>query len=129
MGMPGGQGGQFGGNQGGMMQGGSMAQQMLSQVRSPPPGMPVRSPQAGASPRPGQPGQMIHSPRMQPIPSPRQPMVGPGGPGDASGMAGGAGSEMVAGPGGNQMAMQQQPGPDQGQITPQDQLSKFVETL
>ena len=74
---------------------------------------------------------------MQPIPSPRQPMVGPGGPGDASGMAG-AGSEMMAGPGGNQMAMQQQqqqqqqpqqPGPDQGQMTPQDQLSKFVETL
>ena len=59
MGMPGNQGGQFGGG-GGMMQGGPMAQQMLSQVRSPPPGMPVRSPQAGASPRPGQPGQMIH---------------------------------------------------------------------
>ena len=81
----------------------------------------------------------VNSPRMQPIPSPRHPMVGPGGPGDASGMAGGAGSEMMAGPGGNQMAMQQQqqqqqqPGPDQdgpgAQMTPQDQLSKFVETL
>jgi len=61
-------------------------------------------------------------------------MIRPPGPGE---MAGGAGSEMMAGPGGNQMAMQQQqqqqqqqqPGPDQGQMTPQDQLSKFVGTL
>jgi E1A/CREB-binding protein len=127
------------------------AQQMLSQVRSPPPGvagMPVRSPQANASPRPG---QMIHSPRMQPIPSPRHPMGGPGGD---DGMGGSSQMMMTSGNqgGGNQqmnlqgvgMPQQQGPGPggaggggppggDQdgpgSTMTPQDKLSKFVETL
>jgi hypothetical protein len=117
------------------------AQQMLSQVRSPPPvvgGMPVRSPQPGASPRP--PGgvagvQMIHSPRNQPMQSPRhvQQQMGDdmggqmmlGQQNQMNLQAAGLGMQVAGGVGG--------PGQDQdGQqntMTPQDQLSKFVETL
>lgn len=127
----------------GMMQQGMMSsqnpgQQMLAQVRSPPPGsvgMAVRSPQPGIVARPG----MIQSPRNQPTPSPRHPMGG----GDDMGS-----SQMMLGqPGGSnsgQMGMQGAPSLMQGQggpggnpdqdgpqstMTPQDQLSKFVETL
>ena len=140
----------------GMMGGNAAAQQMLSQVRSPPPGsMPVRSPQPNASPRP----PMIHSPRNQPIPSPRHPMQqhqqgqqqddGMGGGNMMLGLQGGGGGGPPGPPtGGNQMGpggMNVQQGPNmQNQdgsggapgggaagstMTPQDQLSKFVETL
>merc|ERR1719242_2007570 len=146
------------------------AQQMLAQVRSPPPGagMPVRSPQhggPGASPRPG----MMGSPR-HPIPGlggPNQPggnpddvgssqmmlgqpgmgtpntgpngtgpgqmqvrptgpnmnMSGPVGSNNLSGMTG-----PTVGPGGNVNVGNDQDG-QQNTMTPQDQLSKFVETL
>ena len=146
------------------------AQQMLAQVRSPPPGagMPVRSPQhggPGASPRPG----MMGSPRhpMPGIGGPNQPggnpddvgssqmmlgqpgMAGPntgpngGGPGQmqvrpngpnmnmggpigANNLSGMAGPSV--GPGGNVNVGGDQDN-QQNAMTPQDQLSKFVETL
>ena len=146
------------------------AQQMLAQVRSPPPGagMPVRSPQhggPGASPRPG----MMGSPRhpMPGIGGPNQPgvnpddvgssqmmlgqpgMVGPNGGPNGTGpgqmqvrptgpnmnMSGPVGSNNLSGmtgstvgPGGNVNVGGDQDG-QQNTMTPQDQLSKFVETL
>ena len=146
------------------------AQQMLAQVRSPPPGagMPVRSPQhggPGASPRPGmmgsprhpmpgiggtnQPGgnpddvgssqMMLGQPsmggpnsgpngsghgQMQVRPSgPNMNMSGPVGANNLGGMAGPA-----VGPGGNVNVPGDQDN-QQNTMTPQDQLSKFVETL
>merc|ERR1711994_130507 len=146
------------------------AQQMLAQVRSPPPGagMPVRSPQhggPGASPRPG----MMGSPR-HPIPElggPNQPggnpddigssqmmlgQPGMGGPntgpngtgpgqmqvrptGPNMNMSGPVGSNNLGGmagqnvgPGGSVTVGGDQDG-QQNTMTPQDQLSKFVETL
>jgi E1A/CREB-binding protein len=107
-------------------------QQMLAQVRSPPPGvggLPVRSPQPGPSPR--QPMAMIPSPRnMQ---SPRHPHMGPGDDSGTSQMLLGGPSGGQMGPGGGGMVMQGggMGDNDNGQnaMTPQDQLSKFVETL
>ena len=146
------------------------AQQMLAQVRSPPPGagMPVRSPQhggPGASPRPG----MMGSPRhpMPGIGGPNQPVGNPddvgssqmmlgqpgmgapnngpngAGPGQMQvrptgpnmNMTGPVGSNNIGGmtgptvgPGGNVNVGGDQDG-QQNTMTPQDQLSKFVETL
>ena len=132
-------------NQGQMMGGGQMmgnpAQQILSQVRSPPPGgLGIRSPQAGVGPR-----GMIHSPR---IPSPRgHPGQQPGmddmsGNGMMLGQPGQQGNPQQQGQMGGQMGMNMQGGPggpggkpqggndgSDNTMTPQDQLSKFVETL
>lgn len=106
-------------------------QQLMQQVRSPPPGQLVRSPQP--SPRP------IPSPRQQPIPSPHYPTQthsphlggGPlveGPPGDLMLPQGGLGS----GPSPSQ-DLAPPPPPQVGDgsdlLTPQEQLNKFVENL
>ncbi|XP_065159068.1 CREB-binding protein isoform X2 [Atheta coriaria] len=80
-------------------------QQLMQSVRSPPP---IRSPQPNPSPRPAP------SPRNQPVPSPRGPQPSPH---DL------ASSEMLLG----QNHSNQQD--DVPPMTPQDQLSKFVEQL
>jgi hypothetical protein len=120
----------------GMMQ---QQQQMLGQVRSPPPGMPVRSPNPAASPRMG---GMVPSPHA--VPSPHHPHMGVGGgedmngghmpptsshmmlgqPNSGGGGGGGLGPNMSSLQG-SMMEGQQEP----PTMTPQDQLSKFVETL
>jgi len=116
---------------GGMMQGGMMNQQMLNQVRSPSPGMPVRSPNPNASPRPV-PG-MVQSPHAN------SPHGHPGHMGGGDDVNGSTSVMMLGQQGGMgpnmnlQTSMMEGPGGGGGQepasMTPQDQLSKFVETL
>lgn len=79
-------------------------QQLMQSVRSPPP---IRSPQPNPSPRPAP------SPRNQPVPSPRGPQPSPH---DL------AASEMLLG-------QNHATGQQDSDMTPQDQLSKFVENL
>nr|XP_031848971.1 pleckstrin homology-like domain family A member 1 [Nomia melanderi] len=124
----------------------SVQQQLMQSVRSPPP---IRSPQPNPSPRP------VPSPRNQPVPSPRSgPVPSPhhhpphgtpthspahelGGPSEMmlSQLNGGTGA-----PTGHPGAMPHHPSPappptsgaDSSEVTPmtpQDQLSKFVEGL
>uniref|UniRef100_A0A1B6BX87 histone acetyltransferase n=1 Tax=Clastoptera arizonana TaxID=38151 RepID=A0A1B6BX87_9HEMI len=87
----------------------SVQQQQLMSVRSPPP---IRSPQPNQSPRP------VPSPRNQPVPSPHHDLGGP--------------SEMMLsqlGSAGSGLPPAPPPPPDTNDLTPQDQLSKFVEQL
>lgn len=91
-------------------------QQMMQSVRSPPP---IRSPQPNPSPRPAP------SPRNVPVPSPRGPQPSPHELATAS--------EMLLGQ--NHASLHPSPSgqnPDSGEntpMTPQDQLSKFVDQL
>lgn len=94
-------------------------QQLMQSVRSPPPT--IRSPQPNPSPRPAAP-----SPRNQPVPSPRGPQPSP------HELA----SEMLLGQNHTSSlhphaspAGQSQDGGEVPPMTPQDQLSKFVEQL
>ncbi|KAL3209837.1 hypothetical protein MRX96_037648 [Rhipicephalus microplus] len=84
-------------------------QQLMQQVRSPPPSQLVRSPQP--SPRP------IPSPRQQPIPSPHYPSQ------THSPHLGPSPSPDLAPP------PPPQPGDGSDMLTPQEQLNKFVENL
>ena len=102
-------------------------------LRSPPPVGAVIPGLQGASPRPGV--GMIQSPRG---PNDGSQMMGPGGGGGGGGGPGGqvgqmAGStlgSMLGQPGANGGAGGQDPdGQQPPMMTPQDQLSKFVETL
>lgn len=92
-------------------------QQLMQSVRSPPP---IRSPQPNPSPRPAP------SPRNQPVPSPRGPQPSPH---DM------ATSEMLLGQNHTGLHAHASPAsqnPDAADVptmTPQDQLSKFVEQL
>lgn len=111
------------GNYGQGMRQPMMNQQMFSQVRSPSPGgMPVRSPNPNASPRPPHAmGQSPHHMQQMDDGSNSHMMLGQnnsmgGGMGMQGSMAG------MDGSGG-------QGGQDANSMTPQDQLSKFVETL
>lgn len=108
-------------------------QQLMQSVRSPPP---IRSPQPNPSPRPAP------SPRNQPIPSPRGPQGPAPSPHDLAtsemllgGATGGApgqnhttGLHPHASPASGQSS-QQGDGSDVTPMTPQDQLTKFVEQL
>ncbi|EEC13782.1 conserved hypothetical protein [Ixodes scapularis] len=110
-------------------------QQLMQQVRSPPPGQLVRSPQP--SPRP------IPSPRQQPIPSPHYPSqthsphLGGGlveGPPGGDLMLPQGGLAPPGGPSPGPDLTPQQLAPPQGSdgselLTPQEQLNKFVENL
>ena len=102
-----------------------MNQQMFSQVRSPSPGMPVRSPNPNASPRPP---HMVQSPHAN-SPHHMQQMDD----GSNSHMMLGQNNSMGGGMGGMQGGMSMdtsnQGGQEGNSMTPQDQLSKFVETL
>jgi len=93
-------------------------QQLMQSVRSPPP---IRSPQPNPSPRPAP------SPRNQPVPSPRGPQPSPH---DL------ATSEMLLSQNHSSSlhphtspASQSQDGGEVPPMTPQDQLTKFVEQL
>ncbi|XP_046672047.1 CREB-binding protein-like [Homalodisca vitripennis] len=82
-------------------------QQQLMSVRSPPP---IRSPQPNPSPRP------VQSPRNQPVPSPHHDLGGP--------------SEMMLSQLGSSSAGLPPPAPPPpDDLTPQDQLTKYVENL
>jgi len=84
-----------------------MSQQQLMSVRSPPP---IRSPQPNPSPR------SVQSPRNQPVPSPHHDLGGP--------------SEMMLSQLGSSAAGLPPPAPPQpDDLTPQDQLTKYVENL
>ena len=110
----------------GMIQSNMMNQQMLAQVRSPSPGMPVRSPNPAASPRPV-PG-MVQSPHNN---SPHHPhMAGQVGE-DSSVMMLGQQTSMASNMNIQTSMMESVSGQAQEppSMTPQDQLSKFVETL
>lgn len=87
-----------------------VSQQQLMQ--SPPP---IRSPQPNPSPRP------VVSPRNQPVQSPR------GGPSPLHHQELGTPNDLMLSQLGS--ASQQPPTSDTGELTPQDQLSKFVEQL
>jgi len=108
--------------------GAMMNQQMFSQVRSPSPGgMPVRSPNPGQSPRPPPHAAMVQSPHAN---SPHHMQMDDG---SNSHMMLGQNNSMGGGMGGMQGGMGGMDGSGQGDqtnnMTPQDQLSKFVETL
>lgn len=109
---------------GGMMPGNMMNQQMLSQVRSPSPGMPVRSPNPAASPRPG-PG-MVQSPHHH------MGQVGEDVNGTSGVMMLGQPTSMASNMNIQTSMMESSGGQvpqEPSSMTPQDQLSKFVETL
>lgn len=100
-----------------------MNQQMFSQVRSPSPGgMPVRSPNPNASPRhPNPMGQSPHHMQQMDDGSNSHMMLG-----QNNSMGGGMSMQ------GSMQSMNDgsgQGGQDANSMTPQDQLSKFVETL
>ncbi|KAK2725883.1 CREB-binding protein-like isoform X2 [Artemia franciscana] len=133
----------------GMMIPGASPQHLMHTVRSPPPGLPqaVRSPQPNPSPRGGIPGVQIPVPSpRQPMPSPRMAAPSPHHPSHSPHPMGVSSMdhEMLLpqlGPGGQvQMAMQspamgqmgmhsQNQHDDGAPLTPQETLSKFVETL
>ena len=125
---------------GGMMQSNMLNQQMLNQVRSPSPGMQSRSPNPAASPRPSHPG-MVQSPHNN---SPHHVGAHMGGGGQVGGGGedvNGSTSVMMLGQQTSmasnmniQTSMMDSTGGQGGgqeapSMTPQDQLSKFVETL
>lgn len=93
-------------------------QQLMQSVRSPPP---IRSPQPNPSPRP------VPSPRGQPAPSPRGHELG----GPTEMMLTNATQQQTASVvsnSGNSVGEQTDQS-QTGAMTPQDQLSKFVEQL
>lgn len=92
-------------------------QQLMQSVRSPPP---TRSPQPNPSPRPAP------SPRNQPVPSPRGPQLSPH---DLAGPEILLGQNHTGGLHPHTSPVGQNQGEEVPPMTPQDQLSKFVERL
>lgn len=93
-------------------------QQLMQSVRSPPP---IRSPQPNPSPRPAP------SPRNQPVPSPRGPQPSPHELASTTEMLMGQNHTSSLHP--SPTGQNQDSGGDVTPMTPQDQLSKFVDQL